>query len=135
MEGIVNFGTNVTSFLLTLGLGVWYVVRAYVPPNDVPDVHRIEQTVGADLKVMEVILLGGLNARLMELRYTREEDLATALADRGLVDMTAHFIPRRSYRGAVSWAWRMRREGIQVTGRGDYIIILYRYIFSNVGVR
>ena len=43
VEGIVNFGPNVESFLLTLGLRGWYVVGEYVPPHDAPAVHHIEQ--------------------------------------------------------------------------------------------
>ena len=42
-ENMVSFGPNVVSFLLTLGARRWYFVGAYVPPNDVPDVHRVEQ--------------------------------------------------------------------------------------------
>ena len=47
MEGIINFGPNVENFLLTSGSRIWYVVGAYVPPNDAPAVHRIEQALEA----------------------------------------------------------------------------------------
>ena len=39
---------------------------------------------------MELFLLGDLNLRLRELQETREEELATALVDSGLGDVTAH---------------------------------------------
>ena len=64
-----------------------------------------------------------------------EEDLATDQADSRLVDMTAHFRPRRQYRGAESWTWHMRQEGRQVTGRDDYIISSDMYNFYNAGIR
>ena len=64
-----------------------------------------------------------------------EEDLATDQADSRLVGMTAHFRPRRQYRGAESWTWHMRQEGRQVTGRGDYILRSDRNSFVNLGVR
>ena len=64
VEGIVNFGPNVASLLLTLRSQIWYVAGSYVPPNGAPAVHRVEQALVVALKVMEVILLGGLNARL-----------------------------------------------------------------------
>ena len=64
MEGIVNFGPNVASFLLIPGSQRWYVVRAYVPPNDAPAVHCIEQALEESPKGMELILLGYLNVRL-----------------------------------------------------------------------
>ena len=50
MEGIFNFVQKLARFLLTLGLQRWYIVGAYVPPNDAPDVHHIEQVLEAELK-------------------------------------------------------------------------------------
>ena len=52
VEGIINFGPNVASFLLTLGSRRWYVARAYVPPNDAPAVHHAEQALEAAPKGM-----------------------------------------------------------------------------------
>ena len=65
-----------------------------MPPNDAPTVHRIKQALEEAPKGMEVILLGDLSVRLREPRDAKEEDLAMALADSGLGDMTAHFMPR-----------------------------------------
>ena len=42
VEGIVNFSPNMPSFLLTLGSQRWYIVGAYVPPNDAPAVYRVD---------------------------------------------------------------------------------------------
>ena len=98
VEGIVNFGPNLEIFLLMLGLQIGYVVGAYFPPNNTSDVYHVEQALEAVPKVMELILLGDLNPQLHEPRDAREEDLAIALADIGMVDMTYHFIPRRRYR-------------------------------------
>ena len=64
MEVIVNFVPNMLIFLLTSGLQRWYVVRAYVPPNDAPTFHRVEQALVVAPNIMEVILLGNLNPRL-----------------------------------------------------------------------
>ena len=61
-----------------------------------------------------------------------KKDLATALADRGLVKMTDHFLPRRRYRGAGGWMCSMQRDGKRVTGRGDYILSTDRRSFFNV---
>ena len=54
MEEIINFGTNVESFLMRLGTSRWYVVGAYMPPHDVPSVRRIKQALLAAPKRMEV---------------------------------------------------------------------------------
>ena len=64
-------------------------------PNDRPTVHHVEQALRAAHTGLELILMGDLNARLGNPRDKREEDLAMALADRGLVNMTDHFLPRQ----------------------------------------
>ena len=36
VEGIANYGPNMVSFLLNPGLWRWFVVGAYMSPNDAP---------------------------------------------------------------------------------------------------
>ena len=43
VEGIINFGPNMASFLLMSGSRRWHVLGAYVPPHDAPSVNCIEQ--------------------------------------------------------------------------------------------
>ena len=93
MDGTTRFGPNIVRFLLTSGARLWYVVTAYVTPNNVAEVNRVEQAMIAASKVLEMILLGGLNARLVDRREKREDDLATALVEWGLVNITYHFMP------------------------------------------
>ena len=50
-----------------------------------------------------MIMMGDLNARLGDTCDKREEELAMAMADRGLVNMIDHFTPWRRYMGAGSW--------------------------------
>ena len=45
--------------------------------------------------------VGDINGKLQETQDAQEEDIATVLADCGMVDMTVHFTPRRRYRGGV----------------------------------
>ena len=104
-----NVGTNMVSFLLTLIVQRWYVVRAYVPTNDIPTVNQVEKAQVADLKGVETILMGELNARLGEPRDEREEDLDMALADHGLEDINRNFTPRQGYRGLILWTCQMNR--------------------------
>ena len=56
-----SFGPNVVSLLLTSRSGQWYVVGAYVPPNDVPGGRRVVAPKG-----LEMILMGDLNAQLSD---------------------------------------------------------------------
>ena len=102
MENTAIFVPNVVIFLLTLGVRLWYVVGAYVPPNNSPSVHCVDQALRAAPKGLELILMGELNALLGDPHYERKGYLATTLADRGLVNMTDHFLPRRRYWGAGS---------------------------------
>ena len=41
VEGVANYGQNVVSFVLTMGRQIWYVVGAYMPPNDVPTIVQM----------------------------------------------------------------------------------------------
>ena len=79
--------------------------------------------------------MGGLKARLGDSYDKHEEDLAMVLVDKGLVNMTDHFMPKRRCSGAGSWTWRIHREGRQVTGRGNYILSTDRRNFTNTGMR
>ena len=92
VEGTASFGPNVMSFLLMSGARLCYVVGEYVPPKDVPAMHSMDQALRAASKGLEIILMGDLNARLGDPRDEREEDLATVLVDRVLVNMIDHFM-------------------------------------------
>ena len=80
------------SFFLASRARQWYVVGAYMPPNDDPLVHCVDQALKAAPKGVELILLGDLNARLREPCDEREEELIISLADHGLIDITEHCI-------------------------------------------
>ena len=111
MENTASFSPSVVSFLLTSGARRCYVVDAYVPPNNRPIVHRMEQALKAVPMGLELILMGDLNARLGNLHDESEEEISTAPADQGLVTTKNHFLPRRLYRGADGWTWSMQRDG------------------------
>ena len=99
VEGIANYGPNVVSFLLTTGRRRWYIVGAYVPPNNTPTFTRVDQALDQASKVVEVVLLGDLKVRLQGPRDAREEELSTVVVYCSLEYMTSHFIPRGRYRG------------------------------------
>ena len=68
--------------------------------------------------VLTLILMGNLKVWLGDPCYEREEDLATVLVGRGIVNITYHVMPRQQYKVAGIWTWIMQREVRQVTGRG-----------------
>ena len=106
-----------------------------MPPNDVPDVHCVEQAIREAPKGLDMILMGDLDMRLGEPGDERKEDLATELVDQGLVNMKDHFFPRRHYRRAGIWIWSMQEKRWRVTGRGDYILSIDKHRFTNAGMR
>ena len=52
--------------------------------------------------------MGNLNVRLRYPCDERDEDLATTLADRGMVGMADHFVLRRRYSVVGSCTWFMK---------------------------
>ena len=63
-----------------------------------------------------MIVMGELNERLDDPRDKHEEDLVTALADRGLVNMKNHFLTSKQYWGAGGCTWIIQRDRTQVMG-------------------
>ena len=98
MEGIINFGPNVASFLLTLRSRKWYVIGVYLPPNDALTVHCTEQAFEEAPKGIQLILLGDLNVSLREPKDSRGDEVVMALADSSMGNGTDHFMPRRRYK-------------------------------------
>ena len=64
VQGMVNFGPNVVSFLEILGVRGCYVVRTYVTPNNMPAVHQMNQALSKNTKGIVNIFMGDLNASL-----------------------------------------------------------------------
>ena len=80
---------------------------AYMPPNNRPIVHHMEQALQAAPTGLALILMGDLNARLGDSHDECEEDLVTVLADQVLVNMTENFLPKRRYQGTGVSMWSM----------------------------
>ena len=110
------------SFTIKTGRKLWYVDREYMPINNQPQVHWVEQAQASISVGVETLLVGKLNALLSQPQDQCKEDLTTDIVNYGLVDHTLHFIPRWRYRGKVGWSWRMWRDRRHITGRGDYIL-------------
>ena len=125
---------NVVIFIITLGQKLWYSVRAYVPPNDLPTINWIRQALEYGSKGMRKLLVVNLNICLANPRDQREEQLATVLAGYGLTKQAQHVLPRRKYRVEGNWTWRIWREGRPILGWGDSILGT-RDDFSMVGLQ
>ena len=95
----------------------------------------MEQALRATPRGLELILMADLKERLDEPLKKQEKDLAMALADRGLVNMTDYFLSSIQYWGAGGWTWIMQRDGRQVMGRGYYILSTDSGSFVNAGLQ
>ena len=112
-----------------------YFIGAYVPPDDQPTVHRVEQALGRVPAGVDTLLVCDLNARLEQPQDQREEDLVTAIVNYGIVDQTLQFIPRRNYRWNGGWSCSMWGEGRLITVGGYYIIGTQGRDFYNICIR
>ena len=83
---------------ITLGAQSWYIIGAYMPPNDVLALHQLEKALAEKPKGAEIIFLGDLNAVLEYPQDERKEGLATAIYGHGLEDFTRNFTLSRGCR-------------------------------------
>ena len=65
----------------------------------------------------------------------RRTEIAVAMTEAGVEDMTAHFLPRKRPWGIERRTWNMMRKGRVVRSRTDYLLGTDRSIFRNVFVR
>ena len=65
----------------------------------------------------------------------RLTDIAAAMTEAGVEEITAHFLPRKCRWGRERRAWIMVREGKVVRSRTDYLLGTDRSLFRNVSVR
>ena len=65
----------------------------------------------------------------------RGTEIAAAITEAGLEDMTAHFLPRKRKLGRERRTWSMVREGKVIRSWTDYLLGTDRSLFRNVAVR
>ena len=56
-----KFRPNVLSFTITTGKKFWYVVSAYVPPNNKMTVHWVDQALARGQEGVEMLLVRDVN--------------------------------------------------------------------------
>ena len=62
-------------------------------------------------------------------------EIAAAITEAGVKDMTAHFLLRKNRWGRERRTWSMVQEGKVVRSRTDYLLGTDRSIFRNLSVR
>ena len=124
------------SFEVATGARRWYIIGCYLAPNNTETIKRVVTTLGDRPKGTALIVAGDLNTDLEESESDRRgTEIAAAMTEVGVEDVTAHFLPRKCRWGRERRAWIMVREGKVVRSRTDYLLGTYRSLFRNVSVR
>ena len=136
MEAVERYGPNVMGFQVATGAQRWYIVGAYVTPEDEVTMETVIAAIGRKPPGADLMVAGDFNVDIMEPEGNRRvENIATDLETAGLEDMAQHFMPRRRQWNRDRRTWDMRRKGQVVRSRTDYILGTDRRLFKNVTVR
>ena len=136
VEAVERFGPNVMGFQVATGERRWYIVGAYVAPEDEVTMETVVAAIGRKPRGAEMMVAGDFNVDITAPEGNRRtENIATDLAMAGLEDMAQHFMPRRRQWNRDRQTWDMRRKGQVVWSRTDYILGTNRRLFKNVAVR
>ena len=94
MEAVREYGPNVLSFEVATGARRWYIIGCYLAPDDAETIERVVTALGDQPKGNTLIVAGDLNTDLGDTENDRREsEIAVAMTEAGLEDMTAHFLP------------------------------------------
>ena len=112
MEGFREYGPNVISFEVATGRRRWYIIRFYLAPDDARTIDRVVIALGDQLRGTALVVAEDFNTDLGETASDRRgTEIAAALTEAGVEDMTAHFLPRKRLWGRERRTWSMVREG------------------------
>ena len=84
------------SFEVATGARRWYIIGCYLAPNNTETIKRVVTTLGDRPKGTALIVAGDLNTDLEESESDRRgTEIAAAMTEVGVEDVTAHFLPRK----------------------------------------
>ena len=136
VEEVRTYGPNVISFEVVTGQRRWYIIGCYIAPDDDWTIEWIVTALGDQPQGTALIVTGYFNKDLGEMASDRRgTEIAAAITEAGLEDMTAHFLPRKRRWGRELRTWSMVREGKAIQSRKDYILGTDCSLFRNVSVR
>ena len=96
MEEVRGYGPNAVSFEVATGRRRWYIIGCYLAPNDARTIERVVTALGDQLRSTALVVAGDFNTDLGETASNgRGTEIAAALTEAGVEDMTAHFFPRK----------------------------------------
>ena len=96
VEAVRQFGPNVVSFQLATVARRWYIIGCYLSPNEKSTIESVVAALKERPKGTALVVAGDLNTDLDDPENDRRgTEIAAALTEAGMEDMTAHFLPRR----------------------------------------
>ena len=135
IEEVRPYGPNVISFEVVTSRRRWYIIGYYLAPDNARTIERVITAMGDQPRGTALIVAGDLNTYLGDTECDgRGTEIAAAITEAGLEDMTAHFLPRKRRWGRERRTWAMVRGGEAIRSRTDYILGTDRSLFRNVAV-
>ena len=108
------------SFEVVTGRRRWYIIGCYIAPDDAQTIERVVTALGDQPRGTALIVAGDFITDLGEMESDgRGIEIAAALTEAGLEDMTAHFLSRKRRWGRERRTWSMVREGKVIRSRTD----------------
>ena len=136
VKAVRKYGPNVLSFEVVTGERRWYIIGCYLAPKYSDTIERVVAALGDKLRGTALLVAGDLNTDLGDTENERSgSEIAAAMTESGVEDMTAHFLPRKRKWGRELRTWSMVREGKVVRSRTDYLLGTDKSLFRNVSVR
>ena len=90
------YGPNVISFEVVTGRRRWYIIGCYLAPDNARRIERVVTAMGNQPRGTALIVAGDLNTDLGYMACDgRGAEIAAAITEAGLEDMTAHFLLRK----------------------------------------
>ena len=93
-----------------MGRRRWYIIRCYLAPNKARTIEQVVTALGDQPRGTALVVAGGFNTDLGETESDRRgTEIAAALTEAGVEDMTAHFLLRKRLWGRERRMWSMMR--------------------------
>ena len=114
VEELRPYGPNIISFEVVTGRRRWYIIGCYLAPDDARTIDQVVTAMGDQPRGTALVVAGDLNTDLGDTECDgRGTEIAAAIMEAGLEDMTAHFLPRKRRWGRERRKWAMVRGGRQ----------------------
>ena len=135
VEAVREYGPNMISFEVATGGRRWYIIRCYLAPDDSRTIERVVMALSYQPRGIALLVAGDFNTDLgVTESGGRGTEIAEALTEAGVEDMTAHFLPRKRLWGRECRTWSLVREGRVIRSRTEYLLGTDRSLFMNVAV-